>query len=52
MKLEDVANRAKVSSATVSRVLNDAGPVRNTTKARVLKAVQDLKYHPISTLEP
>ena len=46
MKLEDVAKRAKVSIATVSRVLNNAGPVRNTTKSRVLKAVQDLKYHP------
>ncbi|MGA2611802.1 MAG: LacI family DNA-binding transcriptional regulator, partial [Terriglobia bacterium] len=46
MKLEDVANRAKVSIATVSRVLNEVGPVRNTTKARVLKVVQDLKYHP------
>jgi len=46
MKLEDVAKRAKVSIATVSRVLNEVGPVRNTTKARVLKVVQDLKYHP------
>ncbi|MGD0456695.1 MAG: LacI family DNA-binding transcriptional regulator, partial [Terriglobia bacterium] len=41
MKLEDVAKRAKVSIATVSRVLNEVGPVRNTTKARVLKVVQD-----------
>ncbi|MGB7591843.1 MAG: LacI family DNA-binding transcriptional regulator, partial [Terriglobia bacterium] len=46
MKLEDVAKRAKVSVATVSRALNETGPVRNTTKARVLKVVQDLKYHP------
>ncbi len=40
MKLEDVAKRAKVSVATVSRALNETGPVRNTTKARVLKVVQ------------
>lgn len=46
MKLEDVAKRARVSIATVSRVLNDAGPVKNATRARVLKAVQELKYHP------
>jgi LacI family transcriptional regulator len=46
MKLEDVAKRARVSIATVSRVLNDAGPVKNVTRARVLKAVQELKYHP------
>jgi len=46
MKLEDVARHARVSIATVSRVLNNAGPVKNTTRARVLKAVQELKYHP------
>jgi DNA-binding LacI/PurR family transcriptional regulator len=46
MNLEEVAKRAKVSTATVSRVLNDVGPVRNSTRARVLKAVEELKYHP------
>lgn len=46
MKLEDVAARAKVSIATVSRVLNNTGPVKNSTRARVLKAVRELKYHP------
>ncbi len=46
MRLEDVAKRAKVSIATVSRVLNSAAPVRSSTKARVLKAVRELKYHP------
>lgn len=46
MKLEDVAKRAKVSIATVSRVLNDIGPVKNTTRARVLRAIRELKYHP------
>jgi LacI family transcriptional regulator len=46
MKLEDVAKHAGVSIATVSRVLNKAGPVKNTTRARVLKAVRELKYHP------
>jgi DNA-binding LacI/PurR family transcriptional regulator len=46
MNLEAVAKRAKVSTATVSRVLNNTGPVKATTKARVLKAVEELKYHP------
>jgi DNA-binding LacI/PurR family transcriptional regulator len=46
MNLEAVAKRAKVSTATVSRVLNNTGPVRAATKARVLKVVEELKYHP------
>ena len=46
MNLEVVAKRAKVSTATVSRVLNDVGPVKNSTRTRVLKAVEELKYHP------
>jgi len=46
MRLDDVAKRAKVSIATVSRVVNGVGPVRTTTRARVLKAIQELKYHP------
>jgi DNA-binding LacI/PurR family transcriptional regulator len=46
MRLEDVANRAKVSIATVSRVVNNVGPVRSGTRSRVLKAIQELKYHP------
>jgi DNA-binding LacI/PurR family transcriptional regulator len=46
MNLEHVAQRAKVSTATVSRVLNNASVVKNSTRARVLKAIQELKYHP------
>lgn len=46
MTLEQVARRAGVSTATVSRVLNNVGPVKNTTRARVLKAVEELKYNP------
>jgi len=46
MSLEEVAKLAKVSTATVSRVLNDIGPVRASTRTRVLKAIEDLKYHP------
>lgn len=46
MSLENVARRAKVSTATVSRVLNENGAVKGTTRARVLKAIAELNYHP------
>jgi LacI family transcriptional regulator len=46
MNLQEVAILAKVSTATVSRVLNNVGPVKNSTRTRVLKAVAELKYHP------
>jgi DNA-binding LacI/PurR family transcriptional regulator len=46
MNLEQVARRAKVSTATVSRVLNNANVVKTTTRARVLRAIEELKYHP------
>ena len=46
MNLNAVAKKAGVSTATVSRVLNDLNVVKNSTRARVLKAAQELKYHP------
>ena len=46
MRLEDVAKRAKVSIATVSRAVNNVGPMKGATRARVLKAIQELKYYP------
>ena len=46
MSLEDVAKRARVSSATVSRVLNNIDVVKSSTRARVMKAVAELNYHP------
>ena len=46
MKLEHVARRARVSTATVSRVLNNAPLVKSSTRNRVMKAVEELKYHP------
>ncbi|MEU7146720.1 LacI family DNA-binding transcriptional regulator [Streptomyces sp. NPDC045456] len=42
--LADVAARARVSTATVSRVLNGNYPVAESTRARVLRAVTDLEY--------
>jgi len=46
MNLNEVAKRAGVSTATVSRVLNDLKVVKSSTRARVLKAAQELNYHP------
>ena len=46
MNLQDVAKRAGVASATVSRVLNGSTGVKSSTRARVLRAVEELKYKP------
>jgi LacI family transcriptional regulator len=44
--LQDVANYAKVSTATVSNVINNTKPVRSGTKLRVLEAIEKLDYIP------
>ena len=44
--LIDVARRAGVSTATVSRCLNDPERVIKTTREKVLKAVRELGYAP------
>jgi LacI family transcriptional regulator len=44
--LDKVAHRARVSAATVSRVLNKTGRVSESTRARVLRAVEELRYQP------
>lgn len=46
--IRDVASRAAVSVASVSRVLNGAGPVAVETRDRVLEAVRELAYVPHS----
>lgn len=46
MTLGEVAKRARVSTATVSRVLNGADGVRPATRARVLRAAEALNYTP------
>jgi DNA-binding LacI/PurR family transcriptional regulator len=46
MTLAQVAKRAGVSSATVSRVLNNATVVKTSTRARVIRAARELNYHP------
>jgi LacI family transcriptional regulator len=46
MSLEQVARRAKVSTMTVSRVLNHPSLVKTSTRARVIRAIGELNYHP------
>lgn len=44
--IQDVADLAGVSKATVSAVLNDKGTVRESTRSEVLGAIRRLKYRP------
>ena len=44
--IQDVADKAGVSKATVSAVLNDKGSVRESTREGVLEAIRDLRYRP------
>ena len=44
--VRDVAAAAATSVATVSRVLNNTGYFAEQTRSRVLKAAEELNYHP------
>jgi len=44
--IKDVANKAGVSTATVSRVINNTSFVSSKVKKRVLKAMDELDYQP------
>lgn len=44
--IQDVARRAHVGAATVSRVLNKNGYVKEETRERVLQAIKELNYTP------
>jgi LacI family transcriptional regulator len=44
--IKDVAREAGVSIATVSRVLNDTGPVEEETRRRVRQVARQMKYVP------
>lgn len=46
VSIREVASAAAVSVTTVSRVLNDTGPVREDTRRRVLAAIARLGYTP------
>jgi LacI family transcriptional regulator, galactose operon repressor len=44
--IKEVALKAGVSIATVSRVINDKGPVAVETRQRILAAIEQLRYVP------
>lgn len=44
--IDDVAQRAKVSISTVSRVLNNRDRVHPETRERILRAMRELRYQP------
>lgn len=44
--IKDVAELAGVSRATVSRVMNDTGQIKDTTRERVFEAMKKLNYRP------
>ncbi len=46
MNIKEVAKRAHVSTATVSRTINDSTKVRPDTAARVRKAIEELNFYP------
>jgi len=46
INIRDIAKAAKVSSTTVSRVLNGSGYVKEETKSEVLKVIKELNYTP------
>lgn len=47
--IHDVADRAGVSAATVSRVVNESGKTAEATRERVLSAIEELQYRPNRT---
>jgi LacI family transcriptional regulator len=44
--IQQVADLAQVSSKTVSRVLNEEPAVREVTRNRILRAIEQLDYRP------
>ncbi len=46
MKMTDIAKKANVSIATVSRVINNEKSVRESTRLKVLKIIEENEYTP------
>ena len=46
MNIKEVAKRAKVSTATVSRTINDPDKVKPRTAERVRKVIEELNFYP------
>lgn len=49
--IKDVADRAGVSSATVSNVINDRGKVSEATRRAVLDVIEQLNYRPTASAQ-
>ena len=49
MTIRDIAEMARVSKGTVSKVLNDAPGVGDDTRRRILKLIESLDFHPNAT---
>lgn len=47
--MEQIAQKADVSIATVSRIINNTGSVKPKTKQKVLDVMQELSFHPKTT---
>jgi DNA-binding LacI/PurR family transcriptional regulator len=46
MNIKEVAKRAKVSTATVSRTINNSDKVKPATAERVRRAIEELNFYP------
>ena len=46
MNIKEVAKKARVSTATVSRTINDSEKVKPATAERVRKAIEELNFYP------
>jgi len=44
--IKDIAQKARVSHATISRVLNNSGYVKDETREKVNKVIKDMNYTP------
>lgn len=48
VNIKEVAKRANTSIATVSRVINNSSNVKEETRQKVLKAIKELNYQPLT----
>jgi len=49
ISIHEIARRSNVSIATVSRVLNNKGPVKQETRDQIVRIARELNYKPNST---
>ena len=45
MNISEIARRANVSTATVSRTINQSGAVKSDTARKMWRAIDELKYY-------